>query len=68
MLGYKHRKPPYNVHQVYGKVPAKLFHTLTCKMVYWWKQDSAGFAKTWWQSAMKKRHVHAPHPGKMHEP
>ena len=31
MAGAKPRTPPSSAHQIYGKVPAKIFHTLFCK-------------------------------------
>ena len=68
MAGNKPRTHPYSVHIVYGEVPAKICHNLFCKSVDCGKQDSVGFSKIWGQLTRKKRHVNAPHPGKVHGP
>ena len=60
MAGAKPRKPPSSAHQIYGEVPAKICHTLFCKIIDCEKQDSEIFTKIWGQFTREKRHVHAP--------
>ena len=68
MAGAKPRTLLSSAHQIYGKVPAKIYHTLFCKSIDCRKQDSERFTKIWGKITGEKRHVHAPHPGKMYEP
>ena len=67
MAGAKTITPPYSAHQIYGEFPEKIWHTLFCKSIDCGKQDSEIFTKIWGEITREKRHVHAPHPGKMHE-
>ena len=47
MADTKSRTPPSSAHQIYGKVPAKLFNTLFCKSTGRRKQDNERFSKIW---------------------
>ena len=47
MVDKKSRTPPYSARKIYGKVPAKIFHTLFRKVTGRWKQDNKIFAKIW---------------------
>ena len=47
MADTKPRTPPSSAPQIYGKVPAKIFHTLFCKGIDRRKQDNKIFAKIW---------------------
>ena len=47
VAGTKIRTPTSSDCQIYGKVPAKIFHTLICKGIDRGKQDSDRFTKIW---------------------
>ena len=47
MAGTKPRTLPSSARQIYGKVPAKIFHTLFCKSIDRRKQDNEFFTKIW---------------------
>ena len=43
----KSRTPPSSAPQIYGKVPAKIFHTLFLKGIGRRKQDNERFSRIW---------------------
>ena len=47
MADTKPRTLPSSALPIYGKVPAKIFHTLFCKGIGRKKQDNGIFAKIW---------------------
>ena len=65
VAGAKLRTPPSSDRQIYGKVPAKIFHTLFLKSIGLGKQDNKIFTKIWGKIIRKEVNVHAPHFEKM---
>ena len=47
MSGAKPRTPPSSAHQIYVKVPAKIFHNLFFKSIDCKRKDSERFTKIW---------------------